>query len=77
MRSSPTKKQWTSFVTLTLFLTTLVFVFSTSAMAQATTGNLKGTVVDPNGQVVSGATVTAKNEAKNQTTGGFAIDPKD
>ena len=32
-------------------------------MAQATTGNLKGSVVDPNGQVVAGGTVTAKNEA--------------
>jgi len=64
-------------VTLTLFLLTLVFVFSSSAMAQATTGTLKGTVVDPNGGVVAGATVTAKNEAsgveKSTTTSGDGL----
>ena len=77
MRSSPFKKRLTSFVTLTLFLLTLVFVFSSSAMAQATTGTLKGTVVDPNGGVVAGATVTAKNEAsgieKSTTTSGDGL----
>jgi outer membrane receptor protein involved in Fe transport len=46
-----------------LFLMALVFVFTSSAMAQATTGDLKGSVVDPNGNVVAGASVTAKNEA--------------
>jgi outer membrane receptor protein involved in Fe transport len=60
-----------------LFLTTLVFVFSTSAVAQTTTGSLKGTVVDPNGQVVSGATVTAKNDTsgveKATTTSGDGL----
>ncbi len=63
MRSSPTAKRLTSFVTLTLFLMTLVFVFSPSATAQVVTGTLKGKVVDPNGAVIAGATVTAKNEA--------------
>jgi outer membrane receptor protein involved in Fe transport len=38
------------------------------AMAQATTGTLRGTVVDPNGGVVVGATVTAKNEATGSTS---------
>ncbi|MDQ3917214.1 MAG: carboxypeptidase regulatory-like domain-containing protein [Acidobacteriota bacterium] len=38
------------------------------AMAQATTGTLRGVVVDPNGGVVVGATVTAKNEATGTTT---------
>ena len=32
-------------------------------MAQATTGTLRGTVTDSNGGVVSGATVTIKNQA--------------
>src|SRR5262245_40369483 len=63
MRSSPIKKRLASLITATLFLTALVFVFKSSAMAQATTGDLKGTVVDPNGNVVAGAAVTAKNEA--------------
>jgi outer membrane receptor protein involved in Fe transport len=39
-----------------------------AAMAQATTGTLRGTVVDPNGGVVVGATVTAKNEATGTAT---------
>src|ERR1051326_1999565 len=38
------------------------------AMAQATTGTLRGTVTDPNGGVIAGATVTAKNEATGTTT---------
>jgi uncharacterized membrane protein len=41
----------------------MLFLFSASVMAQATTGTLKGSVVDPNGAAVAGATVTAKNEA--------------
>jgi outer membrane receptor protein involved in Fe transport len=41
-----------------------IFVLSTiTAMAQATTGSLRGTVTDANGAVVSGAQVTVKNEA--------------
>jgi hypothetical protein len=43
-------------------------------MAQATTGSITGSVTDPNGGVIPGATVTAKNEAtgieKQLTTGG-------
>jgi outer membrane receptor protein involved in Fe transport len=38
------------------------------AMAQATTGTLRGTVTDPNGGVIAGATVTAKNEGTGTTT---------
>mgnify|MGYP003694561037 CR=1 FL=1 len=33
------------------------------AFAQAVTGTMSGTVVDPQGQVVPGATVTVVNEA--------------
>src|SRR5882724_4159898 len=44
------------------------------AQSQATTGNIEGRVLDPNGAVVPNATVTAKNEAtgleKTTTTDG-------
>lgn len=62
MRISPIAKSLTLLGALALALT-MIFVFSEPVMAQATTGTLKGTVIDPNGQVVSGATVTVKNEA--------------
>src|SRR5712672_4570263 len=39
------------------------FMFSVLAFGQAQTGTLRGTVTDPNGGVVAGATVTAKNAA--------------
>ena len=45
-----------------LTLSALVAFSSLPAFGQATTGNLKGTVVDQNGAVVGGATVTAKND---------------
>ena len=38
------------------------------AMAQATTGTLRGVVADPNGAAIAGATVTAKNEATGVET---------
>ncbi len=38
-----------------------------SASAQTTTGVISGTVVDPQGAVVPGATVTVTNEATNDT----------
>src|SRR5712692_6384936 len=71
MRSSPTAKPLASFAMLTLFLMALIFVFSSSALAQVVTGTLTGTVVDPNGAVVSGASVTVKSETtgkENSTT---------
>ena len=63
MSSLPSRKPLAAFVMLTLLLVTIVFVFTSSAMAQATTGSIKGTVVDPNGNVVAGAEISAKNEA--------------
>lgn len=63
MRSSSLTKSLALFGALTLSLITMVFLFSEPVMAQATTGTLKGTVVDPNGGIVAGATVTARNEA--------------
>jgi hypothetical protein len=46
----------------------IIMPFSATAMAQATTGTLRGTVADPNGGVIAGANVTVKNEA----TGGVS-----
>ena len=63
MRSSPIARSLALFGAFALSLVMMVFLFSEPVMAQATTGNLKGSVVDPNGQVVAGGTVTAKNEA--------------
>ncbi len=48
--------------TLSLLLIT-VFPGSVEVFGQATTGTLRGTVSDPNGQVIPGASVTVKNEA--------------
>jgi len=58
------------YAAVTLVLLTMVFVFSEPVMAQATTGTLKGAVVDPNGAAVAGATVKVKSEATavEQTT---------
>jgi outer membrane receptor protein involved in Fe transport len=44
------------------------FMFSVLAFGQAQTGTLRGTVTDPNGQVVAGATVTAKNQSTGFST---------
>jgi outer membrane receptor protein involved in Fe transport len=40
----------------------LLFAVASVSFGQATTGSISGTVADPAGKVVSGATVTAKNE---------------
>ena len=63
MNSSPIAKSLAAFAAFTLSLVTMIFLFSLPVMAQATTGTLKGTVNDPNGQAVTGAAVTVKNEA--------------
>jgi outer membrane receptor protein involved in Fe transport len=49
-------------VTFVLTLALIVLSFHGAAMAQETTGSLKGVVVDPNGLPVTGATVTAKDQ---------------
>src|ERR1700694_5714836 len=73
MKSLPMAKSLALFSALVLSLVAMVFLVSEPAMAQATTGRLTGTVVDPNGGIVSGTTVTAKNSAtgaeKQFTTG--------
>ncbi|CAN5206013.1 hypothetical protein BH20ACI1_BH20ACI1_16060 [soil metagenome] len=46
----------------------IVFCFSAIAFGQRTTGNIEGTITDPNGAVVPSATVTAKSTG---STSGF------
>ncbi|MEP6900870.1 MAG: TonB-dependent receptor [Actinomycetota bacterium] len=53
-----------------ILLLAIVMIFSVSAIfaqAQVSTADLNGTVVDPNGAIVSGATVTAKNSSTGIT----------
>ena len=50
------------FKALSGLLIALVLVTAVSAQSQATTGLIQGTVVDPNGAVVQGATITVKNK---------------
>src|SRR5690348_1134618 len=56
------KKSTPLAILLSLFVC-LVSMVSVSAQSQATTGNIEGRVLDPNGAVVPGAQVTAKNES--------------
>src|SRR5882724_3215617 len=58
----------------------VVLSLSSVALAQETTGSIRGVVVDPNGLAVTNATVTAKDQATGTTTtaatgseGGFVI----
>lgn len=51
-----------------LSIAVLVSVASLPAFGQATTGTLRGTVNDPNGNVVAGATVIAKHQGTGVTT---------
>lgn len=73
MRNPPLAKSF-AILAFVLSLTAMIFLFNVPAMAQATTGKLTGTVSDPNGGVIAGATVVAKNDAtgteKRFTTGG-------
>src|SRR5215471_18503451 len=64
MMNHPRIKKRFSAIAISLLLTTLMLPFmSPVAMAQATTGSIKGTVTDPKGAVVVAATVVAKNQA--------------
>lgn len=69
MRNFAKTKALTALAALTIVLACAVF--PQFAVAQATTGTLRGTVTDPNGQVVSGATVTVKNQDTNVTSSAF------
>lgn len=58
-------------LTATLCLMLIIIFSSQTTLAQATTGTLRGRVLDPNGAVVSGATVVAKNEATGVSSPSF------
>jgi outer membrane receptor protein involved in Fe transport len=62
MSNSRIKKALSFVTALALTLVTLVPLSATTAMAQATTGTLTGTVADPQGGAISNAKVTAKNQ---------------
>jgi outer membrane receptor protein involved in Fe transport len=50
------------FLAFAFAISGLLLISSFAAFGQATKGKIAGSVVDPNGQVVAGATVTAKNQ---------------
>ncbi len=63
MSSSPFAKTLTLTLAFALAVFSMILLSNTPVMAQATTGTLRGTVLDPNGAAVAGAAVTVKNEA--------------
>lgn len=58
-------------VNLLLVLTLVTPLAAPAALAQATTGSIRGVVTDQSGAVVAGATVTAKNQATGVQTAPF------
>ncbi|MFL6374937.1 MAG: carboxypeptidase-like regulatory domain-containing protein, partial [Pyrinomonadaceae bacterium] len=67
MRNSPSVFSAKAVALLLLIAATLVCAGSTFAQTQATAADLSGTVTDPNGAVVSGAAVTARDSATGIT----------
>ena len=73
------RKSKTIFAGAAAFFCLMMLVIGThQTFGQAQTGTLRGTVTDPNGLVVAGATVTVKNQATgvvsgNVTTSGEGI----
>ena len=68
MRNTPTVRRLAAALLFMLAMSTLVLLSSLAVFGQATTGTLRGTVTDPNGGVVAGATVTAKNQSTGNST---------
>src|SRR5450631_2436142 len=65
MRKHMTVKKW---ITAWLAVLVIAAVMAPSLMAQSlVSGDLTGTVTDPSGAVVSGATVTLQNDANGAT----------
>jgi outer membrane receptor protein involved in Fe transport len=60
-------KKFTRAATVFAGVALVLLAYSVSVFAQYQTGTLRGTVTDPNGQVVAGATVTAKNQNSGVT----------
>lgn len=54
-----------------IFCFLFLFIGSQIAFSQATTGTIRGRVLDPNGAAVPGATVVAKNEATGVSSPSF------
>src|SRR5882672_6967007 len=77
MKSSSLARSLAHITAFSLSLITMVFLFSAPVMGQATTGRITGSVADPNGGLIGGATVTAKNDAtgieKQFTTGSDGL----
>src|SRR4051812_26614023 len=61
---------WISTIVGRILMSAIVMIFSISAIfaqAQVSTADLNGTVVDPNGAVVAGATITARSTSTGIT----------
>src|SRR5688500_13423285 len=54
------KKLFSLIITVSILL---IFSSVAAAQSQATTGTIQGTITDPNGAVVGGASVTVRNTA--------------
>jgi len=67
MKVFPSKVSVTMASVFVLTLVLLISVFSVAAQTQAAGADLSGSVEDPNGAVVAGATVTARNLATGIT----------
>lgn len=67
MNSSRKVKPFALFTAWMLALAIFLPFSAVSALAQATTGSLRGTVTDANGGVVAGATVMVKNDGTGST----------
>jgi len=63
MRNPEKAKALAVFSARTFALASILVLSVVAAMAQATTGTLRGTVTDSNGAAIAGANVTVKNEA--------------
>src|ERR1700751_1833565 len=77
MRSSKRARAFVSLAARIIVSASILLLAVSAAMAQATTGTLRGTVADTNGAGVSNATVTVKNAAtsdvKTSTTTGEGV----
>lgn len=74
------KKRFASGLSLMIAVLFVVALGSSSASAQTGTGSIRGTVKDPQGNAVSGAKITLKNDEKNfsrdqvtDSDGGFSF----
>ncbi|HSE96867.1 MAG TPA: carboxypeptidase-like regulatory domain-containing protein, partial [Blastocatellia bacterium] len=71
MRKLRKAKALASSLAMIMVAAVLVPLFSQPALAQATTGSIRGTVSDQTGAVVPGATIVAKNQATGVDSPAF------